>query len=83
MIILKAVFSLLVAIAGLLCLVNSRRWSVALQVNFINSAKQGGRDPLEFTGSSKLILFRIIVIFFGVLLLIAAYPISFGPLIMR
>ena len=70
-----------VAILGIsfACFYKNKDWATRLQQYYISESKKHRYGKLFPWENPRIIwLFRILVIFFGIVLLIAAYPLAFG-----
>jgi uncharacterized membrane protein len=79
MIILKTILFLLIFAGGVVCIIYKNKLAIKLQKLYI-------RQSIKLYGNSgkwelpwALILFKVMIIFAGIILIIGAYPIVFGP----
>lgn len=64
---------------GLVILVKNRRIALKMQEFYIAQAKRGRLDSAKWERPWILSLFRTMVVFVGILIIISAYPLTFGP----
>jgi uncharacterized membrane protein YjgN (DUF898 family) len=69
---------LVIVILGVILIVKSKDWSVKLQQYYISQAKRYGNSEV-WARPWITVLFRVMIIFVGLVLIIAAYPLAFGP----
>jgi ABC-type Fe3+ transport system permease subunit len=80
MIILKYLLVLLIAVAGLFLIIRNKIVAKNMQEMYVrNKDSRLPGDNTDWSTPGKLVLFRMIFIFWGLCLIIAAYPIVFGP----
>lgn len=76
--ILQTLFFIFIVGAGIACIANGNKWAALMQKNYMNAAKERGTDDAVWAKGSALVLFKAIIIFIGLVLIIASYPVAFG-----
>ncbi len=74
-------FAIFVSVLGVsfACFYKNREWAMSLHRYYINESKKHWYGKLFPWENPRLVLlFRIMVIFFGIIFLIVAYPLAFG-----
>lgn len=79
MIIIKILILVLMLGGGFLCIIKSGKWASMLQQYYVTKAKKLYGKSADWEKPWTRILFRIIIIFAGIVLMLAAYPVVFGP----
>jgi hypothetical protein len=78
---LKIIFTLIIFIFGVFCIVKSKKWAIQTQRFYINKSKESYPSVTkQWESPSSILLFRVMYIFWGTLLIIGAYPLVFGPI---
>lgn len=81
MLIFKFLFTILLASAGIACFVKNDDWARKLQTTFILSARESKQEhQYDWKGKTMLMLCKAMIYFVGVVLVLSAYPLSFGPI---
>jgi len=93
MVAFQALISLLIAGAGVYVILRSKSLARGLQELYVRSAKKQQEkkawnsylfvnNPETWQTPFARLLFRAMIVFFGIMLIIIAYPIVFGPIIL-
>lgn len=76
---LKFLLCATIIILGLLVLWKNKTLALKLQSLYVTQAKREGRSTEKWERPWMRKLFRFMVIFAGILIIIGAYPLLFGP----
>ena len=80
MVIIKSIVSLMIFSAGVGCLVYKNKFAIRLQAFYISQSVKLYGTKGKWDRPWILGLFKVMIIFFGLLLITGAYPIVFGPI---
>jgi len=69
----------IVIILGLIVVLKNKTFAQRMQSFYITQSQKAGGNSEKWERSWMVTLFRAMVIFLGVLVIISAYPIIFGP----
>lgn len=69
----------IIILFGIFVLIKNKRIAQNMQSLYITQAKKGSSGSVKWEQPWILTLFRVMVIFFGFLIIVVAYPLLFGP----
>lgn len=77
---MNTIFFIFLTLAGLLILIFRNRLATQLQESFIRQSKQQDISGYDWSSNHAKTLMKALVIFFGVLLVVSAYPLAYGAI---
>ena len=75
----RVIFFIVILAFGLVLIVKNKSFAKRIQISYVTQAKKSNYNNVQWESPFYLGVFRVMMIFFGLLLVFGAYPLIYGP----